>query len=134
MKINCSSRMAPNCYFEVDDFEAEWQFSRPFDFIHAGNLAGSVADIPRLLQQAKKNLKIGGWIEFADFAPEPFADDNTLERAPYFREWSRLCDEASVKFGKRMNITSFYKQWMIDAGFKNVKEHVHKVSVNIIHL
>ncbi|RJE18258.1 Methyltransferase [Aspergillus sclerotialis] len=127
-----SNWIPPNCYFQVDDFESPWDFwdfKKPFDFIHAGNLAGSVKDVPNLLQRAKDTLRPGGWFEFVDFAPEPFADDDTLNDAKYFREWSKLCDEASIKFGKRMNVTSFYKQWMIDAGYKDVNEVVHKVPV-----
>ncbi|RJE25337.1 Methyltransferase [Aspergillus sclerotialis] len=120
----------PNCYFQVDDFESPWDFwdfSKPFDFIHAGNLAGSVKDFPHLLQQAKNTLNPGGWFEFVDFAPEPFADDDTLQGAPNLCEMSRFCNEASIKFGKKLRVTDSYKQWMIDAGFKDVKEHVYKV-------
>jgi hypothetical protein len=37
--------------FEVDDVESEWQFSRPFDFIHGRYLAGAIADWPNLMRQ-----------------------------------------------------------------------------------
>jgi len=35
----------PNCAFEIDDFEAEWPFGIPFDYIHGRELAGSVRDL-----------------------------------------------------------------------------------------
>lgn len=37
--------------FEVDDVESEWQFSKPFDFIHGRYLAGAIADWPNLMRQ-----------------------------------------------------------------------------------
>ena len=127
---NCLSRAPPNCYFQVDDFESPWDFwdfSKPFDLIHAGSLAGSVKDVPNLLQQAKRNLNPGGWFEFVDFIPEGHSDDDTLKDAKHFCEWAKLLHEASNKFGKKLNVVPLYKQWMIDAGYKDVTERIYKV-------
>jgi hypothetical protein len=44
----------PNAKFIVDDFEEEWVYQTPFDFIHGRYLAGSVKDFGRLVQQAYK--------------------------------------------------------------------------------
>lgn len=57
------SWVPPNLHFEVDDATAEWTFSRnkPFDFIHARDLGGSIGDWPALLRQAYEHLKPGGW-------------------------------------------------------------------------
>lgn len=96
-----------------------------------GNLAGSVRDFPRLLNQGMLNLKPGGWLEIVDFAPQPFGDDATLEQAPYMREWSEVIDKASVRFGKRMKITDSYKKWMIEAGFQDVEEQIYEVCYSI---
>lgn len=119
--------MPPNCYFEVDDYESDWSFSRPFDFIHGRELTGSVRDYPELFRRIKNNLVPGGWAEMGEVAAEAFSDDDSLQRAPNLREWMRLQEEAGLKFGKKMNVAQHYKQWMIDAGFKNVKEEVYKV-------
>ncbi|RJE21094.1 Methyltransferase [Aspergillus sclerotialis] len=126
--------VAPNCFFEVSDYESEWDFSKPFDFIHARCLGGAVKDFPRLIQRAKDHLHTDGWLEFADFAGEVFSDDGGLERAPYTMEIYKLVDEASVKFGKKQNAAPYYKQWLIEAGFKNVKEEVYKLFVTKIPL
>ncbi|RMJ21174.1 Methyltransferase [Aspergillus sp. HF37] len=121
----------PNCYFEVDDFESDWSFSKPFDFIHGRTLAGSVRDLPLLYQRIKNNLKPGGWIEMVDFVgDEFFADDDSLEKAPYLTEWARLQKVAFHKFGKEFGIARDHKQRMIDAGFKNVREEVYKAPLN----
>lgn len=124
----CVTRVLPNCHFEVDDFESDWSFKTPFDFIHARTLAGSVRDFPRLYRRMIENLNTGGWAEVVDFTVEAFSDDGTLNNAPNVVKWIKLLDEASSKFGKRLNIASTHKQGLIDAGFKNVKEDIYKVS------
>lgn len=92
--------MPPNCYFEIDDFESDWEFSRPFNFIHGRALVGSVRDFPELYGRIVNNLAPGGWAEMVEVNADAFSDDNTLERAPNIREWSRLLKEASLRFGK----------------------------------
>lgn len=74
------------------------------------------------------NLSAGGWVEMVDFAGESlFADDHTLQNAPKLVEWAKFQNIACHKFGKEFDIARHHKQWMIDAGFKNVKEDVYKV-------
>ena len=124
-------RTPPNCYFEINDFESEWHFKRPFDFIHGRNIVGSVRDYPLLFKRAHENLNNGGWAEFIDFLTVPFSDDGTLEKCPNFSEWCRLLNEASAKLGKPLGVAANLKQWMIDAGFKNVQEEIYKVCLSI---
>lgn len=124
---NPLARVPPNCHFEITDFESEWEFRKPFDYIHGRNIGGSVHDLPLLLNRIKNNLNNNGWVEFVDFYAEAFSDDNSLERAPYVVEWCQLVDKASVQFGKQVNIAPCLKQSMIDAGFKNVTEEIYKV-------
>lgn len=111
-----STWVPPNCYFEVDDYESEWDFSRPFDFIHARTLYGSVRDFPQLFERSLQNLTNDGWAEFSDWAIQFFSDDGSLERAPNMVKWAEVLDEASQKFGKQMNSVQKYKQWLGDAG------------------
>ena len=114
----------------MDDFESEWDFSKPFDFIHASTLAGSVKDFPVLFKRTIDNLKPGGWVELVDAPFGFFSDDGTLEKAPNLKELARLHEEASQKFGKEMNSVYSHKQRLIDVGFKNVKEEIYKVCFN----
>jgi len=125
-------RVPPNCFSEVDDYESAWEFSKPFDFIHGRSLSGSVKDFPMLFQRVKNNLKPGGWVELVDIPINFFSDDATEENAPNIMEWVRLQIEATVKFGKEMDITHKYKQWLIDAGFTNVQEDIYKVCFQAI--
>lgn len=41
----------PNVRFEVDDVEAEWTYSAPFDYIHCRYMVASIFDWPRFLRQ-----------------------------------------------------------------------------------
>ena len=58
---------------------------------------------------------------------EAHSDDDTLDKAPKIREWSRLLKEASQRFGKDLNVAQNHEQWMKDAGFKNVRTEKFKV-------
>lgn len=117
----------PNCYFEVNDFESEWEFSKPFDLINGRATVGSVRDYPQLFERVLQNLNDGGWAQFGDFTAEVYADDGTLEKAPNSVKWCQLLQEASIEFGKPLHVIEKFKQWMTDSGFKNVTEEVYKV-------
>ncbi|RJE23445.1 Methyltransferase [Aspergillus sclerotialis] len=119
-----------NCYFEVDDFESDWEYITPFDFIFCRNIAGSVRDFPLLLSRAKENLNKDGWIELVDFVPRIWSDDNTIERAPETRRWAKLLRVASNRFGKDLDLVPHYKNFLREAGFKNVREETFKVPIN----
>ena len=116
-----------NCKFYVDDFESEWEFEAPFDYIHGRGVCGSVADWPKFFAQAYHNLKPGGWLEMQEYQTWVFSDDNTIEKAPFVRDWCRGVDDGSMKFGKRFRTAQLHKQWMQEAGFIDVREEVHKV-------
>lgn len=60
-------RTLPNCSFEIDDFEADWPFARPFDYIHGRARAASVVDFNKLFTQAYANLKSGSFLEMQSF-------------------------------------------------------------------
>lgn len=121
------NRVPPNCYFEVDDFGSEWEFRKPFDFIHGRVLSGSIGNAPLLFSRIRDNLKPGGWVEMVDIETNFFADDDTLDRAPNMRRWVELHNEAGRRFGKETNVAPHFKLWMSDAGFTNVKEEIYKV-------
>ncbi|KAE8155233.1 putative methyltransferase [Aspergillus avenaceus] len=121
------SWVPPNCVFEIDDFELEWNFTEPFDFIHARGIEGSVKDFPQLFRQARKNLRPGGWFEVMEPTVGIFSDDDSVSQAPHLSEWKDKLIEASVKFGKEMGVAKDYKKWMVEAGLKNVKEEIYKV-------
>ncbi|PLB50929.1 putative methyltransferase, partial [Aspergillus steynii IBT 23096] len=117
----------PNCVFEIDDFELEWNFSQPFDFIHARAIEGCVHDFPRLFQQAYDSLSPGGWFEVVDFTAGIFSDDESTEKSPHLLEWRDRLIEASRVFGKPMGVASQYDEWMAQSGFANIRQEIIKV-------
>ncbi|KKA16947.1 Methyltransferase [Rasamsonia emersonii CBS 393.64] len=119
-------QVPPNCRFQIDDFEKEWAYSRPFDFIHGRDLEGSVRDYDQLFRQAFQNLKPGGYLEMASMEINTHSDDGTHLKAKNFLKGLRVTHEASKKFGKDMNSVATWKEKMERAGFENVTEKIYK--------
>lgn len=46
------SYQPPNVQFEIDDLEESWNFSYPFDYIHALMMTGAFRDWPNFYRQA----------------------------------------------------------------------------------
>ncbi|KAL4795164.1 hypothetical protein BDV19DRAFT_389563 [Aspergillus venezuelensis] len=119
-------RVSPNCRFEIGDYELPWNFPHTFDYIHMRGIEGSVKDFHRLFEQAHQNLNTGGWFEMCDFTVGVFSDDESAQKATNKQRWHDLLVEASQKFGKEFSVAKNYKQWMIDAGFKNDMGKYHQ--------
>ncbi|KAJ5458040.1 hypothetical protein N7475_009428 [Penicillium sp. IBT 31633x] len=121
----------PNCRFFIDDAESDWAFSpgEAFDYIHSRTLGGGIADWPRLLKQTYQHLKPGGWFEAQESETWMFSDDGTLELATKINGWQELLNQASVKFGKPMNIAPRLSQMMAEQGFINITDDVYKCPI-----
>lgn len=117
--------LPPNCKFEVDDFENDWTYTHKFDLIHGRMLIASCTDFPKLIKQAYDALNPGGWIEFQDLNMPFIADDGT-DRGTVFEEWNAMFIDACNRWGRDSRWTGKYGQWLIEAGFENVEEHVFK--------
>ncbi|SCO76926.1 related to TAM domain methyltransferase [Fusarium oxysporum] len=117
----------PNCRFEVDDFEAEWLYHTPFDFIHARELEGCISDDNRFFQQALQHLAPGGYIEMQAVAAPFLSDDGTDEKAVNAQLWLKTLCEGSAKFGKPIDCAPLWKDKLIAAGFENVREEIRKM-------
>ncbi|KAB8263926.1 S-adenosyl-L-methionine-dependent methyltransferase [Aspergillus pseudonomiae] len=120
----------PNLQFEVDDFEADWVYSRPFDYIHGRELAGAVSNFEKLFRQAFRHLKPGGYFEMQSFRVEVYADDDSLNRAPYTTKMCSLMQEASVKFGKPMANMDEWADRLTKEGFEDVTCRIIKVPIS----
>jgi hypothetical protein len=60
------------------------------------------------------------------------SDDDTINDAKWVVEWLQLLNEASVKFGKKLNVAKMQKQYMIDAGFVDVHDDIYKVCAGLV--
>jgi Methyltransferase domain len=140
-------RVPPNVQFEIDDIEEEWTFSKPFDFIHARYLAGSVRDWKKLASQCFKyltligtlcfyrayflrHLKPGGWVEFKDW--DTRAHDSTGSRDirdNYVKLWHDEVIGACNDLGVTPYPALIIKDVATDAGFTNLHERIFPVPV-----
>lgn len=126
----------PNVKFYVDDIEADWNFSEPFDFIHGRSMGGHIKDWPRLFTMIFDNLELGtGWCEMHEFEAYALSrSDPTLSKCPNLKNWLDLVNGASTQFGNELSIGPKIKSLMMSAGFVDVKEktvHVCKETTAI---
>ncbi|CAJ0550954.1 Ff.00g108840.m01.CDS01 [Fusarium sp. VM40] len=119
----------PNCIFEVDDFEAEWLYHTPFDFIHARELQGCISNDDRFFKQALKHLTPGGYFEIQGVAAPFLSDDGTAEKAVNAQLWLNTLCEGAAKFGKPLDSAPLWKTKMEAAGFVEIHEEVRKIPI-----
>ncbi|KPM41110.1 hypothetical protein AK830_g5450 [Neonectria ditissima] len=119
----------PNCVFEVDDYEADWLYRKPFDFIHARELEGCIGDEDQLFRRAFQHLTPGGYIEFQATYPRFLSDDGTARKAENAQSWLKVLLEGSAKFGKSLEGAINWKEKMEAAGFVDVQEEVRKIPI-----
>lgn len=122
----------PNLKFEVDDAEDEWLYDSgaQFDFIHFGNLGGSISDWPKLVSQAYRHLRPGGWLEIQEDHGWITSDDNTLRPDSALVKWQAALMKATDQHGKNMLVAPKHKQLLKDTGFTEVVDDVYKVPCN----
>ncbi|CAH0024719.1 unnamed protein product [Clonostachys rhizophaga] len=120
----------PNCVFEVDDFEAEWLYHTPFDFIHARELEGCIGDDERF-QQALQHLAPGGYIELQAVDAPFLSDDGTVQKAVNAQLWLKTLCEGSAKFGKLIDCAPSWKAKLAAAGFVEIHEEVRKMPLGM---
>ncbi|KAB2571909.1 Secondary metabolism regulator LAE1 [Lasiodiplodia theobromae] len=118
----------PNCYFEVDDCELDWQFKEAsFDFIHTRDCYLSIRNWPRLIGQAYDHLKPGGWLELSCVWPVPKSDDGTLDQDSGYVELCQTFMDIVEAIGADADVPRRYKRYMLEQGFEDVEEVVFKV-------
>ncbi|KAJ0141199.1 hypothetical protein HZ326_15931 [Fusarium oxysporum f. sp. albedinis] len=122
-------RTPPNCLFEVDDFESDWLFRQPFDFIHARELEGCISNNAQFFTRALQSLAPGGYLEMQAVHSEFKSDDNTKDKAENALLWMKTMVEGSSKFGKPLNVAPEWKKQMEEAGFVDVEQKILKVPI-----
>ncbi|KAK3903142.1 Trans-aconitate 2-methyltransferase [Staphylotrichum tortipilum] len=121
----------PNCIFELDDMEQDWAWKEnSFDLIFARDLIVSVRDWPRLIDQAYRHLKPGGWIEFHCVTGILQCDDNTLAPDSPMRKFSDALAESTAIFGTPIDDPLRWKGWFEARGFEDVTQAVYKMPCN----
>ena len=111
-----------NCQFEIADAEDEWNFSRPFDYIHGRALLTCFADPRSIIQKAFDSLAPGGYLELQDgLFPFEFMDPQPPMDHP-LREFLDQVAARGKKIGRPWDNVQHYKRWMQEIGFEAVEE------------
>lgn len=115
----------PNLTFEIDDAEAEWLYTpSTFDFVHCRFLFLAIRDYPRLLRQAYKALKPGGWIQFCEYNVIAKSYDNTLPDPSPALELVKSLVLAGAKMGLNLHVANELADMSKEAGYTNVTEQI----------
>ena len=122
----------PNVRFQVDDAESEWVFqSNSFDFVHIRHMGSAIKNWPRLISQAYKSLRPGGWIELQDIRFRPQCDDGTMpEGDDYgFARFVSHINEAFSRFDVNLGAVEEYGELVTEGGFTHIQEMIWKVPI-----
>ncbi|KAM0499063.1 hypothetical protein ACHAP8_005767 [Fusarium lateritium] len=125
-----TSRVPPNCIFEIDDLEKEWTWTEPFDFVFARTMTGSFADTEKFIKNSYENLEPGGYLEMQDLTYPIACDDGTLLPDSALVRSGKLSIEASAKAGRAIDLPPQYKEFFEKAGFVDVVEKKYKWPIN----
>ncbi|EFX06485.1 methyltransferase type 11 [Grosmannia clavigera kw1407] len=110
----------PNTKFELEDFTQPWTFpENSFDYVHMRWLYGSVPDWTKLIREAYRVLKPGGWIESSEATPLVESDDNSVLPGSAMHEWGKLFLEGGDLLGRTFRIIEkdLQRKGMQEAGF-----------------
>jgi hypothetical protein len=120
----------PNVTFYIDDLEADWTYTAPFDLVYIRMLAGSIKDWPRLYRQSFDNLAPGGYIEVFELNPPLKSDDDTFPETSALYKWTNLWVEGAAKAGIKLVKMDEHRQLLAEAGFVNLTEKKFKWPMN----
>ncbi|OLN81987.1 Demethylmenaquinone methyltransferase 5 [Colletotrichum chlorophyti] len=118
----------PNVQFMVDDAEAEWLHSdNSIDYVHLRNMGPFIKDWPKLLAEAYRVLKPGGWVELQEMRWKFDCDDHTQGPDYSLTKMSAFLEEALAKFGFEAFGAETNPVRLKAAGFSNQVHDVKKV-------
>lgn len=118
---------APNVKFEIDDIEAEWSFTKRFDFIMGRYLMNGLRNYKAVIEQAYNNVNPGGWVKFQDMEITMRSDDDTLRQDSQIVQLTRIAMMAHNSCGVEHSPGPKLKGWFEQVGFVNIQHHVVKL-------
>ena len=113
-----------NVFFELDDAQNEWAYSKPFDFIHMRNLSGAFADWSAVYAEVSKNLRPGGSFEIIDRGFIQFKKETPNSNTSIF---NGAIQSAAEKSGRPLDLNHLKKPILGSAGLSVVKTRVFEV-------
>lgn len=113
----------------MDDAEDDWMFTRPFDYVHMRGTMTCFRNPRDILQKGFDALAPGGYLEMQDSIFPMHCHDDTLEGTA-LDIWGKACVEAGKKMGREWTNAPYYKGWMEEIGFEDVKEKKFEVATS----
>ncbi|KAK6330352.1 hypothetical protein TWF696_003448 [Orbilia brochopaga] len=133
-----------NVQFEMTDFEDIWEYKPDtFDFIYGRYLLGSVTSWGRLLSQAYRALRPGGYLELLEPLPVLQGDDGPIDNTSTLALWNDNFIHAAKEAHRPVDIAPMLKETMELTGFVDVHQDVLRLrnggpgqnySVNVDHM
>ncbi|KAK1593813.1 TAM domain methyltransferase [Colletotrichum navitas] len=118
----------PNVHFLVDDAEVEWVYpDDSFDYIHMRHMAAFFKDWPKVLSQAYRVLKPGGWIEFQDLCWRMACDDGTMAPDYSPAKMISFIEEGMATWGFELLSAERLPERLKAAGFVSQVHNVKKI-------
>ncbi len=119
-----------NVSFLTEDVEEPWEtVPDTLDYIHLRHMALCIRDMPRLLAQAHRALKPGGWIELQEFLSITDSDDGSKPDEYKYDEYVRLLGEGLSKLGIDLHGPQKNEDLLKGAGFVKVENRAYKVPI-----
>jgi ubiquinone/menaquinone biosynthesis C-methylase UbiE len=123
--------LPPNVIFEIDDVENDWLWPESsFDLIYGRELIMAIRDWPRLIRQAYRHLKPGGYIELSGSYPSFQSDDDTLPADSAYVETGQIYFDMSERIGSSGHEVRNWKQYLEEAGFVDVQQRIFRIPTN----
>ena len=115
-----------NCQFQITNAEKDWDFPKPFDFIHPRLLLFGMHDWPSYFRRCFNHLKPNGWVEAQEVNYPLCCDDDSAGSDSALMRWSHLIHDTMVKGDIDPAPGDNFKRYLSDEGFINVQEKVMK--------
>ena len=114
----------PNVFFQMDDAQEIWTYTRPFDFIHIRGLKGAFSQWSSVYSESFRHLRPGGTLEVVDLGmPEVSAH----LASPNLDRFNRACLSAADKAGCSLGLDHLQRESVEAAGLNVLRSTILKV-------
>ncbi|KAK0117996.1 hypothetical protein ONS95_012307 [Cadophora gregata] len=122
----------PNVKFVIDDIEDDWLYPADhFDYIHCRHVTQTIKNRPRLMEQAFRHTKPGGYLEFQEIVFYTFCDDDSMTDPYPMRDFMDNLNIGIAKLGgDNLNALKLADE-MRAAGFVEVQDVALKLPLGV---